>query len=395
MLVSIFGIVDFVVLSLENPAFSNVRYWDITLGQYKQYNEFMEKIASEKDVVNLNKDYNDFYKKDTASKTIVLVISESLSKGHMSLYGYGRRTTPFLDHSTGVIKFNDCVTPATLTSDAVPYLFYNDYNSKEINLIPLLNKLGYETSWISNQAGWGRRDGAIVLLSQLCGTTVFNHALSADDESNWSLHYDEEILDDFEKILSNNSRKSKFIVLHFMGCHFDYEKRYPTNRNYFTNKPDLKLAVNSDKAINIINSYDNAVLYHDSVINCVLKSVTKYSNEKHENTALIFLSDHGEELYENRDYIGHAYPPSKIMSEVPYFMYLSDDFKKNYPAIDLSMKNRVNTPYSTKNNFYSITHLLNIGSEKYNDQILKNSFLSSSYDSTYTRYVMGMDYKNL
>jgi heptose-I-phosphate ethanolaminephosphotransferase len=108
----------------------------------------------------------------------------------------------------------------------------------------------------------------------------------------------------------------------------------------------------------------------------------------------MFLSDHGEELYEYRDHAGHGIA-NKATSEIPFFAMLSPGFKKNYPAIDAVMKQRTNTPYSSANNFYTLLHLLNINSKKHERKILKNAFFSPRYDSTGIRLVMGIDYSTM
>ncbi|MCC6373108.1 MAG: sulfatase-like hydrolase/transferase [Bacteroidia bacterium] len=393
-LVSIFGVLDYTILSIQNEnQFMNVRYWDITIGQYKAYNDFINKLEADKNTVTLSGEYKNFNNKDSIPKTLVLVISESLSKNHMSLYGYGRKTTPNLDSNNSIIKFYDCVAYAALTIDAVPSLVYNNFQTKEINLIALLNKLNYETTWISNQSGWGRKDGPIVLMSKLCQRSIYNDSLAENDQANSSHHYDAEILDSYQKILSSESKKSKFIVLHLMGCHFEYERRYPLGWNKFIGKAPIKLSVNNKKTEDIVNAYDNAVLYHDSVTNEIIKKFKNYTKDK--NAALIFLSDHGEEIYEKKDYFGHCYPPTKIMSEIPYFTLLSPEFRKRYSAIDSVMHKRTMTRYSTGKNFFTVLYLLNIGSEKHNPEIERYGFFSPNYDSTYTRHVMGDDYDKM
>jgi len=394
LVLTVFGIIDFGQMAHSNGnGPHNVRYWDIIIGEYNEYNEFNRRLKVEKSKYGFSSEYDDFYKKDTLTKTLVFVISESLSKRHMSLYGYPRSTTPNLDSNKSIFKFNDCVSEAAFTSEAVPGLFFKGHLAKRINLITLLNKLGYETSWISNQSGWGKGDRSIVLLSQLCKQTTFMEQMADNDKANSSLHYDESVLEQFEKTLSKSSKASKFIVLHFMGCHFEYEKRYPSNRNFFKSPAPAKVALNTEQIQKNINSYDNAMRYHDSIVNEVVRIFSKHS--QNQNSALVFLSDHGEELYENRDHAGHGYPPCKATAEIPYFAALSPDFKKNYPEVKEVMQRRKNTPYSATNNFYTLIDLLKIDSKKYHTRIFKNSFLSPAYDSTGTRLVMGIDYSTM
>ena len=178
-----------------------------------------------------------------------------------------------------------------------------------------------------------------------------------------------------------------------MGCHYDYEKRYPEVRGHYKTKPPSKWA-DTERKIRLINSYDNAMNYHDSVVNDLLTVFSRYSEAKNKTASLLFLSDHGEEVFDNRDFIGHGYPPSKLMSEIPFFVYLSPFFKKNYETEAEMIQKRVNTPYSAQNNFYTLLQLLNIHSKK-EDQLERNAFFSARYDSASPRYVMGKEYKSL
>ena len=394
LLLSFLGIIDFgQTAHSKGNGPHNVRYWDIIIGEYNEYNEFNRRLGAEKNLQNLSKEYSGFYKQDSLPKTLVFVISESLNKRHMSLYGYPRKTTPHLDTNRSLIKFNNCVTQAALTIEAVPRLFFNGYLSKKINLITLLNSQGYETSWISNQSAWGKGDRSIVLLSQLCKTSVFMDAMADNDKANSSLHFDEDVLEQFNRAMATAPQKSKFIVVHLMGCHFEYEKRYPAEKSVFVSEPPAKRAVNTARAQKNINSYDNAMHYHDSIVNEIVKIFRKETQNK--NAALVFLADHGEELYENRNYAGHGFPPSRVTSEIPYFTMLSPDFEQNYPDIRSTMEQRTHVAYSTVNNFYTLVHLLNISSPTHKSRILKHGFFSPGYDSTQTRFVMGVDYSKM
>lgn len=393
-LLTVVGVIDFIQLShSKGNGTHNMRYWDIIIGEYNEYREFNRRLKAELNRQGISNEYSSFYKKDTLPKTLILVISESLSKSHMSLYGYERKTTPNLDSAENLYRFNDCITLAAMTIDAVPGLFFNGNWTKKINLITLLNKQGYETSWISNQSGWGKGDRTIVLLSQLCKNAVFMDELADDNKSNSSQHYDEDVLGMFSKALNTPSKNSRLIVLHLMGCHFDYEKRYPVDRSFFKDASPAKVAVSSEQIQKNLNAYDNAMRYHDSIVNQILILFSKNNPDK--NSALMFLADHGEELYENRNHAGHGFPPTKQTAEIPCFAMLSPGFRQNYPELEMIMRKRVNTPYSNANNFYTLLQLLNIDSKKHWLAIAKNSFFSPHYDSLAPRMIMGIDYMEL
>lgn len=397
LVISLYGIGSVTGFYLKyHEVLTRIRYWDITLGKYIEYHRFMEKIKQEKSNLQSDENYKAFSNNDTLSKTIVFIISESLSKTHMSYYGFERKTTPFADNNPELYKFNNCMTPYTLTTEAVPSLFYGDLADKKINLISVLNNLNYETFWISNQAGWGGIDNPIVLLSRLCDYSFFNDDLSQDEDANLRFHYDEDLLKPFSNFLHGKyTKKSKFIVLHLMGSHYDYEKRYPKDRNYFQSGEIKNLAVRNDKVLSIINAYDNSVKYQDSVVNCVYEILNKYSLEHNENALMIFLADHGEELFEHRSFNGHTYPPTKEMADIPYFVYLSHHYKQNYPLKEKLARQRINTALNAKYNFFTLIDLLNIGSKKFGDNIEKKAFFNPGYDSTEKRSIYDFDYNDL
>ncbi|MDP1727965.1 MAG: phosphoethanolamine transferase [Bacteroidota bacterium] len=397
LIISLYGMGSATSFYLKhNEVLTRIRYWDITLGQYNQYREFMEKIKQEMSGLQRDQNYKEFSNNDTLNKTFVFIISESLSKTHMSYYGFERETTPYADHNPDLYKFNNCMTPFTLTTEAVPSLFYGDVTDKKLNLFSVLNNLNYETFWISNQAGWGGIDNPIVLLSRLCDHYFFNDDLSQDEDANLRFHYDEDLIKPFNNFLNGKyPKKSKFIVLHLMGSHYDYEKRYPKDRNFFQSGEIKNLAVRNDKVSSIINAYDNSVKYQDSVVNCIYEILNKYSLEHNESAVMLFLADHGEELFEHRSFNGHTYPPTKEMADIPYFVYLSNRYKQNYPLKEKWVRQRINTPLSSKDNFFTLIDLLNIGSKKFGDNIKHKAFFNPAYDSTEKRSIYEFDYNDL
>lgn len=387
------GAIDFIQTShAKGNGLHNVRYWDITVGEYNEYREFNRRLANEKNSVSQSEQYLAFRQSDTSAKTLVLLISESLSRRHMSLYGYSRPTTPGLDSNSSVYKFTDCVTSAALTTDAVPALFTQGYLENRINLISLFKRLGYETSWISNQAGWGRGDKSIVLLSQLCDHTVFTDRRGDDEKANVSRHYDEELIPYVEAVLKGGARR-KFIVVHFMGCHFDYEKRYPATRAFFSGRPPQSPFADNARSQEIVNAYDNAMRYHDSVVTELTRVFEKQCAD--EPATLVFLSDHGEELFDYRRHFGHGYPANRASAEIPFFMLLSRALKKQQPELDSMIRSRRDLPWSSNDAFFTLLQLQGVRSERYEKPLAERALFSSRYSAQRVREVMGDDYSKM
>src|SRR5690606_10666131 len=130
-----------------------------------------------------------------------------------------------------------------------------------------------------------------------------------------------------------------------------------------------------------IAEYDNAVRYNDFVVDSLLKILRNYSEEESIATAAIYVSDHGENVYDDADYRGHYYTDTLYNSilEIPYLVWLSPEYQQSFPEKSaLVYKNR-NEPYITDDLFHSLIDMLNIQtsvmhedrsifSEKYNNR---------------------------
>jgi lipid A ethanolaminephosphotransferase len=111
-----------------------------------------------------------------------------------------------------------------------------------------------------------------------------------------------------DKFIEKNKGKDIFIVLHQMGNHGPaYYKRYPKEFEKFTPVCKTNQLEQCTKE-ELSNAYDNAILYTDYFLSKVINFLKPYGNT-HE-TAMIYLSDHGESLGENGLYL-HG---------MPYFM---------------------------------------------------------------------------
>ena len=56
-----------------------------------------------------------------------------------------------------------------------------------------------------------------------------------------------------------------------MGTHVAYKNRFPPEYNVFHKQPITKF--NHESAYQIINDYDNAILYNDYIVNSIINKV--------------------------------------------------------------------------------------------------------------------------
>lgn len=291
---------------------------------FKTYKKSFE-IGEERKKIEVP-DYTSVYDSNT-KKTIILVIGESATKNHMGAYGYFRNTTPWLSQQADegkAIIFENAFSSHALTAMTVPLIlsesWQNNFDSvpSTPSIINILDKLNYNTYLFSNQ---GQFQGALYLYPLLNEIRFKN--FSSIQYLNRSNNYDCEMID---KIKSNiDSSNSNFIVIHLMGSHFHYEYRYPDS---FT--PDLEKIENgfygsiSNEKLNKIDQYDKSIAYTDKFLELLAQS---FSDD--DNTAILYLSDHGESVVGN---FQHDY--SKDMNpdifSIPFIIWTTPGFAINH-----------------------------------------------------------------
>ena len=134
------------------------------------------------------------------------------------------------------------------------------------------------------------------------------------------------MLSGLDKYVADRKGKDILIVLHQMGNHGPaYYKRYPKQFEKFTptcKTNDFGKCSNEE----IINAYDNAILYTDYFLANVIKFLQKY-DVSHE-TAMLYVSDHGESLGEYGVYL-HGAPYAlapESQTHVPAIAWFGNGF---------------------------------------------------------------------
>lgn len=339
----------------------------------------MENIKEYKEIsANLDKNIISIISNNSEIKNIILIIGESTGRKHMSLYGYPIETNPLLkklEKSSNVYKFTDTISPHAHTIPSIKKLltFYNFESTKKWyeynNIIDIMKKAGYETYWFSNQESSGIYGNVSAALGSRSEVIKFTSLKSSGSEA--ENLYDEEVIKLSDKYLKDNSNK-KFIIYHLLGTHSKYRNRYPERFSVFENKNHN------------IAEYDNAVLYNDFVINEII------SRFKNEETVLFYVSDHGEEVDDFRNFRGHSEENgSRYMIEIPFVIYFSDKFKEKYPEIIKDIEKSLNVPYMTDDLIHTILDIVQIKTEEFDET---RSIINEKYNSSRKRIFSGKDY---
>ena len=144
-----------------------------------------------------------------------------------------------------------------------------------------------------------------------------------------SERYDEEVLPLLDDALAGDSRtematQSDFFVVHLMGAHEDFKRRYPASFARFTAADETGGAKEDAASRQIRAEYDNAVLYDDHIVDAIIQRV------EDQDAVVIFLSDHGEEVNDVRELVGHGDESSSWQHDVPMVIWTSTKFRANH-----------------------------------------------------------------
>jgi heptose-I-phosphate ethanolaminephosphotransferase len=276
--------------------------------------------------------------------TLVLVIGESTNRQRMSLYGYPRETTPELDKLKDQLAvFDNVITPRPYTIEALQQvLTFADEENPDLylstpSLVSMMKQAGYKTFWITNQQTMTKRNTMLTTFSEQADEQVY---LNNNRNQN-AAQYDGDVIEPFNKALADAAPR-KLIVVHLLGTHMSYQYRYPSTFDKFKDRNGVPAGVRDDQ-LPTYNSYDNAVLYNDFVVSSLIKDYAKSDP----NGFLLYLSDHGEDVF---DSAGHntlgrnEAKPTAPMYTIPFMAWASPKWRESH---DWSFAGDLGRPYSS------------------------------------------------
>ena len=266
----------------------------------------------------------------------IFVLGETARSANISYNGYERNTNPYTLEDD-LISFQDTESCGTATAHSVPCMFSslnrNNYKKRiaknSDNFINVLQHAGVSTLWIENDGGSkgvDKRTPSITIdrseVNEFCDGNSCHDGVMLKDLKDRI----DSIDDNNDLFKQKNPNGDKFVAIHLMGSHGPtYWKRYPKEIGVFSPTCD-RADIENCSDTQITNTYDNTIVYTDSIIHEAISILKDYSSEY--NVALIYLSDHGESLGENGIYL-HGYPYSFSPDEqrhVPFYLWMSDDF---------------------------------------------------------------------
>lgn len=293
----------------------------------------------------------------------VLVVGETARAQNFALNGYGRPTNPDLARRP-VINFPQVTACGTSTEVSLPCMFSpwgrGRYDEGRIlgheSLLHVLARAGFQVQWRDNQSGC---KGVCSGLAQ----QQFNGAAAAASCAGGQCP-DEVLLQGLEGA-ARDERGNLFVVLHQLGSHGPaYYKRYPAAFRRFApacESEDLRRCTREE----IVNAYDNSLLYTDYVLGALVDLLER-AQATHD-TAMLYVSDHGESLGEGGLYLhGVPYPIAPdVQTRVPMVMWLSPAFRRSHDIDEACLRRRAAQPASHDNLFHSLLGVLDVQTAAY------------------------------
>lgn len=253
---------------------------------------------------------------------MIFVVGETARADHFSLYGYPRPTNPeLLKLSNELFVFDQVESCGTSTAVSVPCMFsLTDRADFEIetagrteNVLDVLQRTGVDVLWRDNNSD--SKGVALRVPYESFKTADVNPDCKGECRDVGMLSGLQAWMDD--------RKGDGLVVLHQMGNHGPaYSRRYPPEFERFTpscHNNDVSRCTDDE----IINAYDNAILYTDwflvQVINLLRANAGKFE------VSMLYVSDHGESLGERGIYL-HGMPYAiapKAQTHVPALLWFS------------------------------------------------------------------------
>ena len=307
-------------------------------------------------------------KTDSNRKLLIFVVGETARADRFSLNGYERDTNPLLKQES-IINFSNFWSCGTLTDISVPCMF-SIYNANEFayvkvdrteNALDIMQHAGINVLWLdnnSNSKGVADRVPFVDYQHDDINTVCDIECRDVGLLTNIQSHIDK-------------TQGDIVIVLHQMGNHGPaYYKRYPKEFEKFSPACKTNELKNcTTKQIN--NAYDNAILYTDYFLSKTI-NLLKQNDDQFE-TAMFYVSDHGESLGENGLYL-HGLPnliAPDTQKHVSSILWLG----KKFNDIDIkTVEMKKDNKFSHDNVFHTLLGLMEVKTSVYikNMDILHN-----------------------
>lgn len=335
-----------------NPVFPMASAAGFFIGQSKEQNIVVQPLGRDAKVAD------DGPAGHRKPRVTIIVVGETARAQNFQLGGYPRETNPELS-KRDIVYFDNTSSCGTATAVSVLCMFSvygrKDYSHAKAmaseDLMDVLTHAGIETEW------WDNNTGDKHVADRIKKTDLFQ---SNDPRFCAGGECLDQILVDGLNAWLDQVDGDAVLVLHQLGNHGPaYYLRYPEEFRKFV--PDCR-SVEFDTCTpeTITNAYDNALLYTDHILSEVIDTLGAQGERL--DTAMIYMSDHGESLGENGLYLHGApymFAPTQ-QTHVPFVLWMSPGLQQSSGVEQACLAAKANAPLSHDNLFHSVLGLMQV-----------------------------------
>jgi arylsulfatase A-like enzyme len=275
------------------------------------------------------------------SPNIILISLDTLRAQSMSCYRFTKETTPFLDlvAKEGVLFENMCAAatstpPSHMSMMTGLYLSVHGVLNKQVldqkikTLPEILSEAGYatcavtENGFLIRKMGFGRGFDDYYEIKDVL---LFDKLLIAGG-------FAKDVFERGKTWIEDKIDRKFFLFLHTYEVHAPYFPPPPYDTMFLTNPDDygeyLKKIRKYKGRVNnrqfpsefVRAQYEGEIRYIDALMKDLITFIKERGLGK--KTLVIITSDHGEELFEHRDIVGHGYYTYDVESHIPFIMWM-------------------------------------------------------------------------
>ena len=299
--------------------------------------------------------------KPGAPSAVILISIDALRPDHMSLFGYSRKTTPFLEEfaKEGVV-FSNAFANSSWTRASVATMFTSLYPSTHgvngiasglapslLTLPEVMKAHGYATGIFSANAFvsplFGYGSGVDRMYSRqvsLFNELILGHVLRSIRKYSPVLHQAYDFLENLELPFGGETRKTTqaealnrtfldwvktlngkpfFVYFHYMETHTPYATPAPFDQRFDSSDGNARQAefplfepfypfskakpLSESQFSSLVGQYDGAIAYVDAQLEQMFRALKEAG--LYDKTLIIVTADHGEEFFDHEGW-GHG-----------------------------------------------------------------------------------------
>lgn len=293
----------------------------------------------------------------------VVVVGETARSANWGLDGYARDTTPNLAKLDDIIPIRGMQACGTSTDVSLPCMFsrvgrrsYDRGRILQEEALPaLLERAGWQSTWIDNQSG----------CKGVCAGIESRRADKDDQFCGPEGCTDDVLVGALERIADAMRKTDKRVVfLHMIGSHGPkyYARSTESEKRFLPECRESDLGSCRKEAI--VNAYDNSILETDRVLARMIETLRARDDLV---TGLFFASDHGESLGELGLYL-HGAPyliAPQEQTQVPALLWLSPMWQREMRVDADQIRRMLPTTSAHDHVFHTLLGLLGVQTKAY------------------------------